>query len=229
MYQKKDDAQLLKPDKEQIEKKEEDDALKPRDNESNKKQEDHKKTEEEKEKLFEKLQIITDRFTIVKRLGGGGFGEVFLAKDSKTGSLVAIKTERTDVLHPQLPIEKDVFTIMSSTVNCPVMHHFGTHGEFTVLVMELLGPSLEDLLNFCGRRFTPKTLCMVIEQGLRGLEALHNRSIIHRDLKPENFLLGLGKKAHVVHLIDFGLCKNYRHPLTFDHIAFRTGKTLTGV
>ncbi|CAF3126959.1 unnamed protein product [Rotaria sp. Silwood2] len=35
-------------------------------------------------------------------------------------------------------------------------------------------------------------------------------------------------KSHIVHLIDFGLCKNYRHPLTYEHILYRTGKTLTG-
>jgi hypothetical protein len=43
-----------------------------------------------------------------------------------------------------------------------------------------------------------------------------------------DFLFGLGRKSHIVHLIDFGLCKNYRHPLTYEHIPYRIGKTLTG-
>jgi serine/threonine protein kinase len=43
-----------------------------------------------------------------------------------------------------------------------------------------------------------------------------------------DFLFGLENKSHLVHLIDFGLCKNYRHPLTYEHSIYRTGKTLTG-
>jgi serine/threonine protein kinase len=52
--------------------------------------------------------------------------------------------------------------------------------------MDLLGPSVEDLLNFCGRKFSPKTISMIMEQVLRGIEALHNHSLIHRDLKPDS-------------------------------------------
>jgi serine/threonine protein kinase len=66
------------------------------------------------------------------------------------------------------------------------MFYFGIHNEFTVLAMDLLGPSVEDLLNFCGRKFSSKTICMIVEQCLRGIEGLHNRSLIHRDLKPDS-------------------------------------------
>jgi serine/threonine protein kinase len=159
--------------------------------------------------------------------------------------LIAIKFERSDTQRPQLPIEKYVFEIMSKNLYIPTMFYFGSHNDYTVLAMDLLGPSVEDLLNFSGRKFSSKTICMIIEQILRGIEALHNHSLIHRDLKPDSkfrkmkifiwmfffqidFLFGLGRKSHIVHLIDFGLCKNYRHPLTYEHIPYRIGKTLTG-
>jgi serine/threonine protein kinase len=60
------------------------------------------------------------------------------------------------------------------------------------------------------------------------LEFIHSRSFIHRDVKPDNFLMGLGKRANAVHVIDFGLAKKYRDPKTHAHIAYRENKNLTG-
>jgi hypothetical protein len=119
----------------------------------------------EKDQILDNIQVIANRFTTMKRLGSGGFGEVYLAKDKNQNDLlIAIKFERSDTHRPQLPIEKNVFQI----------------------IMGLLGPSVEDLLNFCGRKFSLKTISMIIEQTLRGIETLHNHSLIHRDLKPDS-------------------------------------------
>lgn len=51
---------------------------------------------------------------------------------------------------------------------------------------------------------------------------------MHRDIKPENFLMGLGKKSHIVHIIDFGLSKRYRDSKTHQHIQYKENKNLTG-
>ncbi|CAF0789027.1 unnamed protein product [Adineta ricciae] len=183
----------------------------------------------ENDKQSEKEQVVVNRFITSKCIGNGGFGEIYLAKDREQNDLlVAVKFERTNTQRRQLPIEKCVFEIMHDSIYIPRLFYFGTHKEYTILAMDLLGPSVEDLLSFTGRKFSSKTVCMIMEQVLRGIEALHNRSIIHRDLKPDNFLFGLGAKSHLVHLIDFGLCKNFRHPLTYEHNSYRIGKTLTG-
>lgn len=60
------------------------------------------------------------------------------------------------------------------------------------------------------------------------IEFVHAKSFIHRDIKPDNFLMGLGKRANQVNIIDFGLAKKYRDPKTHIHIPYRENKNLTG-
>ena len=108
------------------------------------------------------------------------------------------------------------------------MKWFGSEGDYNVLVIDLLGPSLEDLFNYCGKRLSLKTVLMLADQMISRLEFMHSRSYIHRDVKPDNFLIGVGSKMHVVHIIDFGLAKKFQDPRSGRHIPYLEGKNLTG-
>lgn len=86
---------------------------------------------------------------------------------------------------------------------------YGEEGEYFVLAQEFLGPSLHDLLTYCGGRFSLKSVLLIADQALARLEYMHNRKIVHRDLKPEHFLLGLGKQGSTLYLVDFGLTSQF--------------------
>lgn len=117
---------------------------------------------------------------------------------------------------------------MQGGVGIPRIIWCGSEGDYNVMVMELLGPSLEDLFNFCSRRFSLKTVLLLADQMISRIDYIHARYFIHRDIKPDNFLMGLGKKGNLVYIIDFGLAKKYRDIRTQRHIIYRENKNLTG-
>lgn len=121
-----------------------------------------------------------------------------------------------------------IFVNLLALVGIPTIKWCGTEGDYNVLVMELLGPSLEDLFNFCERKFSLKTVLLLADQLISRIEYVHSKNFIHRDVKPDNFLMGLSKKGNLVYIIDFGLAKKYRDARTHQHIPYRENKNLTG-
>ena len=118
--------------------------------------------------------------------------------------------------------------LLFNVVGIPSVHWFGVEGDYNAMVMDILGPSLEDLFTYCSRKFSLKTVCMIGDQMISRLEYLHTNHFIHRDMKPDNFLVGVGKKANMVYMIDFGLAKRFRDSKTGEHIPYRDKKSLTG-
>jgi len=195
---------------------------------------------------------IAGRFRLGRKLGSGSFGEIYIATDLTTQEEVAVKLEHRKTKHPQLHIEcrfykirhkgltKDDISVekdklrfsddevMQGGVGIPLVKYYGVEHDYNVMVMELLGPSLEDLFNFCNRKLSLKTVLLLADQLISRIEFIHGKNFIHRDMKPDNFLMGLGKKGNLVYVIDFGLAKKFRDPRTHQHIPYREHKNLTG-
>ncbi|KAK7293859.1 hypothetical protein RJT34_16736 [Clitoria ternatea] len=173
-------------------------------------------------------RVLGGKYQIGKKIGSGSFGEIYIGSNVETSDIVAIKMESRKTNQPQLMYEARLYNILQGGSGIPRMKWFGTDGDNNALVIELLGPSLEDFFFFCGGKFSLKTVLMLADQMLTRVEYLHSKGFLHRDIKPDNFLMGLGKKANQVYMIDFGLAKGYRDPITSKHIPYRENKCLTG-
>ena len=167
-------------------------------------------------------------YCLGRKLGCGSFGDIYLAMNIQTGEEVAVKIETANTKHPQLLYEAKLLKHLQGGPGIPTVLHCDTEGDYNVMVMDLLGPSLEDLFNMCERKFTINCIVKICAQLISRAEFLHGRNFLHRDIKPDNFLIGRGRRSSVIYMIDFGLAKKYRDPKTHEHIPYRENKSLTG-
>ncbi|OIW30471.1 kinase-like protein [Coniochaeta ligniaria NRRL 30616] len=155
------------------------------------------------------------KYRIGKKIGVRSFG---------------IEPRKTDV--PQLRDEYWNYKILQGRKVIRGVHYFGRLFLHDVLIIDLLGESLEQLFRRCRRKFPLKTVVSLAQQMLLRIEDVHETrsDLVFRDIKPANFLLGRPgtPRAETVHLIDVGMAKKYRDPETRQHIPYREGRSLAG-
>jgi serine/threonine protein kinase len=147
-------------------------------------------------------------YVILKKLGAGGMGEVYLAKDSRLDRTVALKVLSPDVSSDKRRMQRfRQEAKVASSLNQPnilTIYEFGEVNNLTFLATEFIdGQTLRDHLRE-KRLKLPEILDIVI-QVLAALDAAHEASIVHRDIKPENVMIR--RRDHVVKVLDFGLAK----------------------
>jgi casein kinase 1 len=94
---------------------------------------------------------VANKYRLGRKIGSGSFGDIYLGTHISTGEEVAIKLESIKSKHPQLLYESKLYKILGGGVGIPTVRSFTVEGDYNVMVMDLLGPSLEDLFNFCDR------------------------------------------------------------------------------
>nr|CAB3487636.1 unnamed protein product [Digitaria exilis] len=109
-------------------------------------------------------QVVGGKFKLGKKIGSGSFGELYLAVNVQNGEEVAVKLESVKSRHPQLHYESKLYMLLQGGTGIPHLKWFGVEGEYNVMVIDLLGPSLEDLFNYCSRKFSLKTVLMLADQ-----------------------------------------------------------------
>ena len=174
-----------------------------------------------------------------RKLGKGGFGQVYVGRrvtssgtrGSDTGSAnanqVALKFEHRSSKGCNYgpPYEWSVYNAFSSLggiLGVPKVHYKGRQGEYYVMVMDLLGPSLWDTWNTNGQIMSQEMVACIAVEALAILENFHSKGFVHGDIKPENFLLGppgtpTEKKLY---LVDLGLATRWRDAICSTHVDY---------
>jgi serine/threonine protein kinase len=170
--------------------------------------------------------VIFNIYELTRSIGSGSFGDVWRGKNTLSDEIVAVKIEKVDKTKTRLESEKNICQQLKGE-GIPEVLYYGTIANDTkALVMSYLGPSLENLFDFCKRTLSSKTIAMIGIQLIDRLEHIHNKGILHRDIKPDNFLIGIGDNRGKVFMVDFGLSKSFRE--NGNHISYRNNKNFTG-
>ncbi|OHT07767.1 Casein kinase I isoform delta-B [Tritrichomonas foetus] len=172
---------------------------------------------------------IGNKYLLLSRIGKGSFGEVFRCEEISTKKKFAVKMA-TNLEHEytQLSNEISLYKHLQGSIGVPSIYWSGMHQEYSCLVMDLLGPSLDDLFKQQKNQFSLKSVLMIADQMLSRIEYLHKKGYVHRDIKPENFVFGTGENASTLYLIDFGLTKKYIDPKTKNHVPYRDHRPKVG-
>ncbi|XP_008677209.1 casein kinase 1-like protein 4 isoform X2 [Zea mays] len=137
-------------------------------------------------------RIVGSKYKLGRKIGSGSFGEIYLATHVDTYEIVAVKIESSKTNHPQLLYEAKLYNALQGGTGIANIKWCGIDGDENILVIDLLGPSLEDLFVYCGRRFSLKTVLMLADQmvyvidfGLakRYRDSATNRHIPYRENK----------------------------------------------
>ncbi|GFP85412.1 casein kinase i isoform delta-like [Phtheirospermum japonicum] len=108
--------------------------------------------------------VVGGKFKLGRKIGSGSFGELYLGVNIQNGEEVAIKLESSKTKHPQLHYESKIYMLLQGGTGIPNLKWYGAESEYNVMVIDLLGPSLEDLFNYCNRKLSLKTVLMLADQ-----------------------------------------------------------------
>nr|CAH8861500.1 unnamed protein product [Trichobilharzia regenti] len=158
--------------------------------------------------------IIKDRWRVVKKIGGGGFGEIYEAQEVNSQEKVALKLESARQPKQVLKMEVAVLRKLQGKEHVCKFLGCGRNDRYSYVVMSLQGRNLADLRRSMSRGlFSTSTTIRLSLQILNAIEAIHEAGFLHRDIKPSNFAVGrLPTNCRTIYMLDFGLARQYTTP-----------------
>jgi casein kinase I family protein HRR25 len=174
------------------------------------------------------MSYFSDNFTLINKIGSGSFGEVYIAQNIK-GKKFATKVEEKSS-NSRLLAEYNIYKKLKKSgiiTGIPKIYNFIETQQFSILTMELLGQSLDEIFINNNKMFDLGTVLKLGIEIVNLLEIIHTAGFIHRDIKPNNFLIGYSKnKKNNLYIMDFGLSKQYL--VKQQHIDISMEKSLVG-
>ena len=193
-----------------------------------------KKEEDDRDNKVEQNKIILDftnciffsKYKVTKKISEGNFSKIYQLIEINTNDKYACKIEAKKAKQPMLENEYKILDYLRGDY-IPSIKLYGSSGDYNILIMNLLGKSLDYYIKKL-EKFSIHTTAMLAYQIINILQYIHLRGIIHRDIKPGNFVMGLDTKSLDVYIIDFGFARKYKS-MTKDKIYPMTeGHELTG-
>ena len=142
--------------------------------------------------LCSKGDLLKGKWEVIKQIGMGAFGEIYLGQNIVTDERVAIKVEPINEERQALRTE---VAILRKLQECPYVGRFiscGRQEKINYLVMQLLGENLAELRKRQPKSmFTIPTVCRLAIDMVMALQSIHDLGILHRDVKPSNFVLDM--------------------------------------
>jgi casein kinase 1 alpha len=172
---------------------------------------------------------LEEKFNIIKKIGQGSFGEVYLTKYLEENILVASKIEDKTNKDSRLLEEYKIYKKLESngvTNGIPKVYNYCETPKYNILVMELLGDSLDSLFEKNQKKFSINCVVLLAINILKLIKDIHKAGFIHRDIKPNNFMIGTSEHPDKLFILDFGLSKKLFNKKS--HIIFRTNRSLVG-
>ncbi|XP_050302368.1 tau-tubulin kinase homolog Asator isoform X2 [Anthonomus grandis grandis] len=163
------------------------------------------------EDLLQPGHVVKERWKVVKKIGGGGFGEIYEGQDLLTKEQVALKVESARQPKQVLKMEVAVLKKLQGKEHICRFIGCGRNDRFNYVVMQLQGRNLAELRRAQPRAaFSLSTTLRLGLQILKAIESIHSVGFLHRDIKPSNFSMGrLPYNCRKVYMLDFGLARQY--------------------
>jgi len=171
------------------------------------------------------MNLINKKYTLLEKIGEGSFGSIYRGQNIRTREYVAIKVEPIKNETKLLKNESIVYQYLNNNQGIPSVKWFGKDDENYYMIIDLLGQSLQSLLNK-NSVFSLKLVLQIGIQVINLLKTIHDKGLVHRDIKPENFLLATNQNDRTIYIIDFGFCKSYL--IDNKHIPYKHTHNLIG-